>query len=180
MGQAEGGTPFRFEKIWFRVPELYDLIFVWWNEPVLGNNLRLFILNKKLKYIKVKIKEWNRSHFKNIHMEKLRIKAELEEITNSVITSGMNEDLFNKENILKFDLNEILRRKEIHWHQKSRELWLKECDRNTKFFHRLAIAIRNRNKISKIMRPDGNTVRNYEDIVQEAVRLFESLMNGGH
>lgn len=66
--------------------ELYDLISVWWNEPVLENHLRFFILNKKLKYIKVKIKEWNKSHFKNIHMEKLRIKVELKEITNSVIT----------------------------------------------------------------------------------------------
>ncbi|GLJ40489.1 hypothetical protein SUGI_0834840 [Cryptomeria japonica] len=179
-GQAEGGTPFRFEKIWFRVPELYDLISVWWNEPVLGNNSRLFILNKKLKYIKVVIKEWNRGHFKNIHMEKLRIKAELEEITNYVITLGMNEDLFNKENTLKYDLNEILQCEEIHWRQKSRELWLKEGDRNTKFFHRSAIAICNRNKISEIKRLDGFIVRNYEDIAQEATRFFEYLMNGGH
>ncbi|GLJ15842.1 hypothetical protein SUGI_0261440 [Cryptomeria japonica] len=118
MGQVEGGTHFRFEKMWFRVPELYDLISVWWNEPVLGNHSRLFILNKKLKYIKVKIKEWNKSQFKNILMEKLRNKVELEEITNSVITSGMNEDLFTKENTLKSDLNEILRCEEIHWRQK--------------------------------------------------------------
>lgn len=87
LAQAKGGTPFRFEKTWLRVTKLHDLLVAWWNEPVLRNHSRLFILNKKIKYIKVKIKEWNNNHFKNIHMEKLRIKAELADLTNSVTSS---------------------------------------------------------------------------------------------
>lgn len=175
LGQAEGGTPFRFEKMWFRVPKLYDLIAAWWNEPIFGNYSRLLILNKKLKYIKVKIKEWNKSHFKNIHMEKLRIRAELADLTSSVITSGMTKDLFIKENSLKSGLNEILQCEEIHWHQKSRELRLKEGDKNTIFFHQSTIANRNRNRISEIMRLDGVTFKNNEDIAQEVVRFFDSI-----
>ena len=34
---------------------------------------------------------------------------------------------------------------EVSWRQKSREIWLKERDRNTKFFHQMANAHRRRN-----------------------------------
>ncbi|XP_059623170.1 uncharacterized protein LOC132266333 [Cornus florida] len=39
---------------------------------------------------------------------------------------------------------------EISWHQKSRALWLKEGDRNTKFFHKLANASRRCNHVGRI------------------------------
>ena len=34
---------------------------------------------------------------------------------------------------------------EMSWRQKSREVWLKEGDRNTRFFHRMANAHRRKN-----------------------------------
>ena len=39
---------------------------------------------------------------------------------------------------------------EIHWRQLSRELWLKEGDRNTGFFHRMANAHRRNNSLDRI------------------------------
>ncbi|GLJ48416.1 hypothetical protein SUGI_1021880 [Cryptomeria japonica] len=178
LGYSEGGHPFQFELMWLRVPDLHDLIAAWWNESVLGNNSMLFKLNKKLKYIKIKIKEWNLSQFQNIHKEKLRVTAELEDLFNFVIKSDMNDVLFQRESSLKFELNEILQCEEIHWRQKSRELWLKDGDRNTKFFHILVIANCSRTRISEVVKPDGSIARDYEDIAWEAIRHFESLMNG--
>ena len=39
---------------------------------------------------------------------------------------------------------------EVHWRQKSREIWLKEGDRNTWFFHRMANSHRRGNHIIKM------------------------------
>ncbi|XP_059066679.1 uncharacterized protein LOC131857910 [Cryptomeria japonica] len=166
LGYYEGGHPFRFKSMWLRVPDLHDLIAAWWNELVLKNNSRLFKLNKKLKYINIKIKEWNLSQFQNIHMEKLRVTIELEDLSNFVIKSGMNEVLLQREISLKSELNENLWCEEIHWRYKSRELWLKDGDRNTKFFDRSANANRSRSRISEVVKRDGSIARDYEDIVR--------------
>lgn len=39
---------------------------------------------------------------------------------------------------------------EISWRQKSREVWLKEGDNNTRFFHRMVNAQSRRNWLSKV------------------------------
>ena len=39
---------------------------------------------------------------------------------------------------------------EISWRQRSRELWLKEGDKNSKFFHKMANARRRKNFLSSI------------------------------
>ena len=48
------------------------------------------------------------------------------------------------------DYKEWVDLKEVSWRQKSREIWLKEEDRNTGFFLRMANSHRRRNSISSI------------------------------
>ncbi|XP_074297510.1 uncharacterized protein LOC141628244 [Silene latifolia] len=47
------------------------------------------------------------------------------------------ENVRERKAVIK-DINSLLRQEEIFWRQRSRALWLKEGDRNTKSFHRKA------------------------------------------
>ena len=49
---------------------------------------------------------------------------------------------------------------EVSWRQKSRETWLKEGDRNTRFFQRMANSNRRRNSIRNISINVEDVLRN--------------------
>eukprot|EP00253_Pinus_taeda_P008550 PITA_08550 len=72
--------PFRFEKLWLDHPNFLELVEKWWSEPLEGNVSKMFNLQKKLRNIKEKINEWNRTVFGDIFKEKTRIEENLEQI----------------------------------------------------------------------------------------------------
>ena len=60
--------------------------------------------------------------------------------------------------------------------QKSREIWLKECDKNTKFFHKMANARAKRNFLSNV-KINGNTLIVEEDIKSRVCRAYRTLLS---
>jgi hypothetical protein len=68
------------------------------------------------------------------------------------------------------------KQKEILWRQKSRVLWLREGERNSKFFHNSMIQRRHQNKITSLRDNQGNKVNNHQDIQSELMQYYSSLM----
>lgn len=56
--------------MWLRDSNLESLIEKLWKEVNLKEHTHMFQLNSNLKYIKMKLKEWNKNQFKNIFQEK--------------------------------------------------------------------------------------------------------------
>ena len=65
---------------------------------------------------------------------------------------------------------------EVSWRQKSREIWLKEGDRNTRFFHRMANSHRRRNSITSI-RINGRKLVKEDEVKEGLVNAFQSLLS---
>ena len=101
--------------------------------------------------MKAKLKEWNRNTFgrvgyrKNLALEQVEYWDAKEKISRLSL-----EELEGRKEARE-DYKKWVLLEEITWRQKSREVWLKEGDRNTGFFHKMANAHRRRNNVERIM-----------------------------
>jgi hypothetical protein len=60
---------------------------------------------------------------------------------------------------------------------KSRIQWLKEGDKNTRFFHNSLIQRQSRNRIVEIKLPHGSTKVKKENIENEIIQYFQNLLS---
>ena len=65
---------------------------------------------------------------------------------------------------------------EMHWRQKSREIWLREGDRNTDFFHRMANSHLRKNAII-IIKVNGVWLTEEQKIKEGVAGAFQSLFS---
>ena len=110
-----------------------------------------FILANKLKSLKLDLKRWNVEEFGNIGRRVQNLWKDLnvlEAIENDRVLSA--EENMEKDRI-RGELEKSTLLEEICWRQKSRALFLKEGNRNTKFFHRIANSHRRCNTIDRLL-----------------------------
>lgn len=84
------------------------------------------------------------------------------------------------DNIIKFkelekEHGELLQVEEVIWRQKSRAVWLKDGDKNTKFFHGKENQRRKINEISKMKDEHGILWRGDKNVERLLVNYFSSL-----
>jgi hypothetical protein len=84
--------PFIFEIFYIDHPTFKDNINQWWWEELPEQGTRMLQLYKKLKYIKQKIKEWNREIFGNINQGKKSIEDRMRKLQEMYIEEGYTED----------------------------------------------------------------------------------------
>ena len=65
---------------------------------------------------------------------------------------------------------------ETHWRQLSRELWLKEEDKNTGFFHRMANAHRRNNSLDRI-KINRVWLAEEQEVREGIVNAFQQLLS---
>ena len=150
-GNFHGGKkPFRFENMWLKDEGFLGRVSSWW-ESYHFQRTPSFSLANKLKMLKLDLKRWNVEEFGNIGLrvqnlwKNLKVLEVLEEVRALTVEERRDKDRILGELEKSILLEEICRR------QKYRALFLKEGDRNTKFFHRIANSHRRSNTIDRLM-----------------------------
>ena len=110
----------------------------------------MFQFQQKLKHLKGKIKYLNHTSFGNIFQGKATLELEMKQLQQKIITNGRSEDLVEQEKTLEMQRAEKEKQEETLWRQKSRIRWLKDGEKNTKFFHNTTIQRRMHNNITHI------------------------------
>jgi hypothetical protein len=139
-----------FEKMWFKADGFVDRVRQWWLSYQFDGSPS-YILANKLKALKADLKKWNTESFGNVGIKKNQLLYELHEIDRAAESRILTFDEKLRKESLVTELEKTILLDEISWRQKSRVLWLKEGDRNTQFFHRMANSNRRNNSISTLL-----------------------------
>ena len=168
--------PFRMEKFWLNHPEFKNLVKQWWEDFEVPKGSVMFKFHHRLKYLKGKIRSWNKNSFGNIFLEKRRLEEKLQTLQEEVMLRGYTEELKLEEEKLIRDLDQRERQEETYWWQKTRIKWVKDGDKNTKFFHKATIQYRQKNKICRIKKEGGGYAEDQKEIEKTLTDFYSNLL----
>uniref|UniRef100_A0A2N9J584 UBC core domain-containing protein n=1 Tax=Fagus sylvatica TaxID=28930 RepID=A0A2N9J584_FAGSY len=172
-GMTWGKSAFKFENMWLKSEGFVDRVSSWWaGYEFVGTPS--FVLASKLKALKEDLKHWNKETFGDVRLQRHRKMGKILELDVKEGNGGLSsEDQILREE-LKCEVVRLAHLEETSWRQKSRVLWLKEGDNNTRFFHKTTNSNRRNNYLSSL-EVDGRIFEDKEDIKIQVERFYHSL-----
>ncbi|KAK9678607.1 hypothetical protein RND81_11G222600 [Saponaria officinalis] len=160
---------FRFEQIWVGEEGCEDVIRSAWESGIDD-------VTKALSRCASELRAWNGNSIgkimKGIHQRRRRLKFLNE--------GGRLAVHIQERRRILAEITQLTNQEEIFWRQRSRALWLKEGDKNTKFFHRKAGQRRKRNHISKLIDDARMVYEGDEQVNTAAVDYFKTLFTSSN
>ena len=127
-----------------------------------------FILARKLKALKEDFKKWNEEEFGDLAFRKKCLLFELLGLDAREDLLGLSQEDQTRRSQIKSEVAHLASLEEIPWRQKSRILFVKEGDNNTRFFHRVANSHRRTNHI-RGLEVDGVLYEDEEEVRSKVV-----------
>ncbi|KAG5613408.1 hypothetical protein H5410_024689 [Solanum commersonii] len=164
---------FKFENMWLQHEGFHDMVKKWWQGYIV-NGSPDFILSQKLKFLKKDLVTWNKEVFGKLNS---RISKAIDDLLlTEQATEGRVRSQVEKNKILQLQLEiqQLAKAEETSWRQKSRCLWLKEGDRNTKYFQRIANSHKRYNHIDRLQVGD-DLIEGKEQVKEVILDIYQEL-----
>jgi hypothetical protein len=125
---------------------------------------------QNLKKMAQDLKVWSSANFGNVTRKIEELRRELQQLEHA-------DPVYRRVEIknIQYQLDELLYREEIMWLQRSRIAWLKEGDRNTRYFHRKARWRAKKNWVRRLEREDGSWCSAQPEMMEMTQTFFSNL-----
>ncbi|XP_071926682.1 uncharacterized protein [Coffea arabica] len=165
---------FRFLNIWTTKPEVLGVIRQAWEGTFLG--LPLQRLAAKLREVKRQVQLWSRDSFGDIFEGVRKAGGEVLRL------EGLFDSDPSESNLLALQearagLRNSLMIEEGYWRQKARVKWIREGDKNSKYFHSIVTEHRTKAVIPRIKGANGVWLTEEDRIAVEAIEYFKTLFS---
>jgi len=168
--------PFRFEAFWFTNNNFKAVVNNAWTSYTPPEGAKMYQFQQKLKNLKHTLKAWNRTHFGNIQESQQKLEQQMRALQQKFILEGRTEEQTQQEQILWNQIEERQKQEDVLWRQKSRISWLKDGEKNTKFFHKTTIQRRMHNNITFVNNQQGEIIEAHEDMEKEFTGYFKDIL----
>ncbi|XP_073109472.1 uncharacterized protein [Elaeis guineensis] len=166
--------PFRFENLWYSYEGFDDQIRNCWSENTTieegAANLAF-----KIRRLRARLRTWSKTVVGNVAQKKHSISHKINELDEAEEQRYLSLEERKIRADLKLPLDSLLQQEETLWQQRLRNLWLREGDRNTKFFHISASNRMRKNQISEIQQ-GSRVLRAQPEIEQAFLDYYSSLL----
>lgn len=129
----------------------------------------------KLKHLKNKLKEWNKNTFGDVGQKMRAILQDTSQLDKVEVGEQCDEEMKLRRNLHKKELDSLLLVEHRMAFRKFKVKWLNEGDRNTKFFHKILSARRNKNFISMMEKEWGGFTEREDEIIEEVNNYVKKL-----
>ena len=141
--ESRGRRTFHFENLWGWHIGCKEVIEGMWKRNQVAN-FDEFV--EEVSQCGNLLSKWNREVFGHIQANISKKERELQNLLNNVTDTDIGGEIKQ----CRKELSELVMMEEIMWKHRSKNIWLKEWDRNTRFFHEVAFRRRRNNKILRI------------------------------
>ncbi|XP_060959139.1 uncharacterized protein LOC133030419 [Cannabis sativa] len=171
------GHPFTWEKSrgsrnWIEVRLDRALVNNAWSQLFQGASLLNLEISSSDHY---KLSIWGKEVTRNFKVRISRCKKEIQRLANKRDTASIQR---HKE--VKEELFHVLDQRESFWKQRSKQLWLKEGDHNSSYFHKAATTRKRHNKIVTLKNDNGVRVGWDNRLAQVMIDYFSTLFQASN
>ena len=159
---------FMFEEMWTREEGCKEVIETAWDPLNCNPNMPI---QKRLQSCKDHLQDWNYKVFGNVNKVLKQKQRRLQHLEELNLLHESAEEIQG----LKKEINEMLFREEVMWNQRSRALWIKCGDRNTKFFHATANNQQRKNRIEGISDSEGRWREDRMEVENVILEYFTKI-----
>ena len=164
---------FKFENMWLEDEGCRQTVTASWEGVSVSNFTELAGIIERCGR---KLVKWNKETYGILGYQIQAKRTELEKMQSKVQKIEDNVAIDN----CRKQLMGLVQKEEILWRQRSKCLWLKEGDRNTKVFHTVASCRRRNNRVSRILDVDNQWYEQEEDIARVFLNYFKKIFTSSN